>query len=76
MCRTDNQAREAVLAWVHHMILFRDNNSGEDSDIERSFKQPFKIKTLGDLDYFVGMKIEIFGTLYIIPTGYIQKVLE
>lgn len=41
MCRTDTQAKKAVLAWANNMILFGDNNDDDDGDIERFLKQRF-----------------------------------
>lgn len=72
--RMNNQARKVILAWIDHMIIF-----GDDSDIERSSKQRFRIKTLRYLDYFVVMKVarsgSKSGSLHISQTVYIQKVL-
>lgn len=71
----DNQtARKAILVCFDDKILFDDY----DGDIERSLKQRFRIKTLGDFDYFIGMKIDRSesGSLHISETVYIQKDLE
>lgn len=74
--RINNYTRKAVVAWVDDMRLLVDN----DRNIERPLHQRFWTKTLGDIHYFIRMKIERSTSgsrsLYINQTVYIHKIQE